>query len=234
MVVVSSNGRSEITIKARKNSTGLSVETIDVTNTTGNSVTLNGYCKWDSNPKPTELGFYYGTNSNPTIGGIKVTSVVPNSSSGCTYQVNVSGLTHEIIYYIQAYATNQYGTEHGNIISFVARDYIVLSGLGIQKSDVSTGANYTAACKLCEESRVGGYSNWRLPTIGELGTIYSNKNIITGFSGVYWSKTHCGTTMHNLLWSGDGYIDCQLDSKNYYQGYSQTYYFHVRCVRTLP
>ena len=70
----------------------------------------------------------------------------------------------------------------------------------IQKYDISSGADWNTANNLCQSSRVGGYSNWRLPTIGELEALYDKKNTIGGFSATYYtSSTSSGGYDHYYL-----------------------------------
>jgi len=224
--VVSSNGRSEITLKAEKIFCGLSVKTYEVTEISATSANLNGEIMWDENNiyKPSEIGFYYSTNSIPTNGGTKVTATVPLDYWD-DFETTISGLTNQTTYYVQAFATNKFGTEIGNIVSFVARDFVIFGGLAIQSSDATTSFTWEIADNICNNSRVGGYSDWRLPTINELNIMYANQNSIGGFTKEqYWSSTSCGDNLYQTLWFDYVSIKCEPSS----------FYGYVRCVRTMP
>ena len=54
--------------------------------------------------------------------------------------------------------------------------------------------SWSAANTYCENLTLYGYSDWRLPTIEELGTMYQHRNIIGGFFqgkyyAAYWSSS---------------------------------------------
>ena len=75
-------------------------------------------------------------------------------------------------------------------------DYVMVGDLYVQTRDVSASAiDWESAQLLCENSTVGDFNDWRLPTIEELATIYNNKAAIGGFndsisnSSEYWSST---------------------------------------------
>ena len=112
-------------------------------------------------------------------------------------------------------------------------DYIVLQsdGIMVQKNDLSSGAKWSTATNLCESSRVGGYSDWRLPTRGEINVLYDKRATIGGFSAVwYWTgdNYYNYTYYHFALNFSAGEIsDSQSISDN-----DNSY--RVRAVRTLP
>ena len=66
-----------------------------------------------------------------------------------------------------------------------------------QIADNQTG-NFAA--KVCADLNVGGASDWYLPSVGELFTLYPQKTIVGGFSsGDYWSSSeHSGII--NYAW----------------------------------
>lgn len=116
------------------------------------------------------------------------------------------------------------------------KDYIELraAGIAIQKMDVTkTPVDFESADKLCDNSILGGFSNWRLPTEDELATIYttySTQNVIEGFNlGYYWSYTRfpeISSSSIDILNFGDGTIK--------YVGKTEGGKHYCRCVRTLP
>jgi hypothetical protein len=62
-----------------------------------------------------------------------------------------------------------------------------------------------SAYNLCENSVLGGYDDWRLPTLAELSTVYSNRDAIGGFSnGYYWSISEETENAHTFIDFSDG------------------------------
>jgi tetratricopeptide (TPR) repeat protein len=107
-------------------------------------------------------------------------------------------------------------------------DFVILQTsngrIAVQKTDASASRlPYPSAKRLCENSTVGGYSNWRMPTLGELATIYSAKNIIGGFTrrdnNYYWSTSGYRQVIH---------FNTGKTSSNELKN------SYVRCVRTMP
>ena len=205
-----------------------SVTTLDVTNILETSATLNGRIESPGDPAYTERGFLYSkshevpTISDPTTSTVKV--VVAGTSKD--FESNISSLTKGTKYYARAYATSSKGTAYGEVKSFTTDDksaYVVFDNLMIQKQDLGTG-NWSTAKQMCIDSRVGGYSDWRLPTISELALLYTHRSEIGGFktTGNYWSSTYSGSYYYYY---------------NFYNGgQSSDYYgdalYNVRAVRT--
>jgi hypothetical protein len=103
--------------------------------------------------------------------------------------------------------------------------WIAIDNLMIQKTDLSSGTDWNSAKSLCANSRIGGYSNWRLPTIGELSFLYTNKAKIGGFgSGSYWSSSTYNSNYPYYYDFDSGEQDWGTNSDSY----------RVRAVRTLP
>jgi hypothetical protein len=73
----------------------------------GNNVTSDG------GASITERGVVYATTSNPTLSDSKITA----SGTTGSYDVTVSGLNINTLYYFRAYATNSVGTTYGNEVS---------------------------------------------------------------------------------------------------------------------
>ncbi len=98
----------------------------------------------------------------------------------------------------------------------------------------SESVTYAQAEKLCEDMRLGGYSDWRIPTIRELLSIVDyNKYdpaILDGFSvgesRYFWSSTqYMGDP--DKVW-GINFKDGSLDANG------KSYDRRVRCVRKKP
>jgi hypothetical protein len=97
----------------------------------------------------------------------------------------------------------------------------------------SERVNFSQAERLCRDLRLGGYTDWRIPTIKELLTIIDyNKYdpaILDGFSiaesRYYWSSTqYMGDP--DKVWGID-FKDGATD------GNGKSYDRRVRCVRTI-
>lgn len=171
------------------------VLTLDIKNITESTATLNGRIVYEGDPKYTEKGFVYSSSfPSPTVDDPEsATSKVIVNGSGKDFSANISNLTKDKTYYVRAYATGSTETVYGAAISFVATSYIpyiIIDNIAVQLSDLSNGTNLASAKDICSQSRVGGFSDWRLPTLGELSLIYANKDKIKGFADdLYWSST---------------------------------------------
>lgn len=96
----------------------------------------------------------------------------------------------------------------GTEVTVVARngvsetdEYMVLEGAGIMvlKQDLySQALDWGDAEELCTDCRIGGYSDWRLPTKSELLTLYKEKDNIGGFEqySSYWTSTYSHSGMY--------------------------------------
>ena len=96
---------------------------------------------------------------------------------------------------------------------------------------MSEKITYKESKELCEEMKIGGYEDWRIPTLKELLTIVDYKNydpaILNGFSSIesstYWSSTPY-QGRDNEVW-GVSFKSGATDSN------SKTYDRFIRCVR---
>lgn len=79
---------------------------------------------------------------------------------------------------------------------------------------------------MCENSTLGGYTDWRLPDKDELMSMYTNKDYIGGFTtGSYWSSSNYYYSSYSYYYVSfyDGYISYDKNSYNK----------SGRCVRTI-
>lgn len=126
--------------------------------------------------------------------------------------------------------------------------YILLStaGIAVQKTDISsTNITWTDANGLCENSIVGGFSDWRLPTLGEMQTIYEQRNLIGGFQVdyegagyqmfFYWTKTLFESSDYYLLHisNGETFYDKPNNTTSSYNFGNNRRNYRCRCVRTI-
>jgi len=89
------------------------VETTPVTTVTTTSATVGGEVTSDGGITVTDRGVFFSHLPNPVASGIKIQS---GSGEG-TFEINVSGLTPDKIYYVIAYAINSIGTTYGEELS---------------------------------------------------------------------------------------------------------------------
>lgn len=209
-----------------------SVSTLAASNISETAATLNGHIDYVGDPAYTERGFVYSsTFANPTVEDAEsATTKVKVSGSSEDFSANVAGLTKNKTYYVRAYVSNSQGTSYGESVSFSTdfTPYVVIEGLAVQKQDLGS-ANRNTASDMCEASRVGGFSDWRLPTISELGILYTHRNEIGGFSnGVYWSSTFNYSDEYGRYY----YYVYSFSTGDQFDSYSKKQNY-VRAVRTV-
>lgn len=184
-------------------------------------------------PGYTECGFVFSTEyEEPTINDTKIK--VSKSGTGA-YDYRISGFDTNEITYVRAYAINHKGVTYGDSkVLYIPEfkdmgDYIILGTLGIaiQKQDVGNGT-YSSMNTVCENSSIGGYNDWRLPTINELSGVYNLKDKIGGFqTNYYWSSTYEYSkygSKYSALNFKNGVIQNNFTSDNN---------FFARAVRTI-
>jgi hypothetical protein len=225
------------------------VETKDATEIGSNTVTLNGKCKiFQKNLTISNRGFIYGTS--PTqLNSTVYTEEVGTGNFSCfadylypntRYYYKAFIVLPEISYRDSYYSktdiyTGNSETFYGNLKDFTTTDgetpnleYVVLNnyGIAVQKTDLGW-ADWNSAKIICEQSHLGNFSDWRLPTQAELLILYNNRNTIGNFrNGEYWSSTNSsGSSSHP---------DCvDFQDGNSSSGYENDQRY-VRAVRTLP
>ena len=185
------------------NAVPAAVTTNSVSNIDATTATLNGNITAIGDPAYTEKGFVYSKTPNPTTSNNKVK--VSGSGSG-TFTYNLTGLETQVTYYVKAYVISNNNVRYGSEVSFYTESpyYYVLKGAGlmVQKSDLSAAANnWNSSNTMANSSTLGGFSDWRLPTVDELSILYQNRDVIGGFRVVtnlstcndevpiYWSST---------------------------------------------
>lgn len=94
------------------------VTTNTATSIGNNTAMLNGEVTGSGSASVYEYGFYYGTDPAPR------SKVTFNASGAENEQFNyeLNGLDTDTTYYYEAYATNDYGTSYGYVLSFIARE----------------------------------------------------------------------------------------------------------------
>lgn len=228
------------------------VETRDATDVTHTSALLYGHLKLGAIGSEADVNTSCGfvirsgdgsilqTNFNPVSGGdfsAIIDGLYPNTKYTVQACVNVS---HNALYLDKPLGENDYhkttDTYYGNVIEFTTLDgevsqtlpYVELrsAGIAVQYEDISSSTvNWISASSLCNNSISGDFTDWRLPTIDELATIYSNKNLIGKFRSFwYWSSNYSGSSF-------GGYYG--LDFSDGSQINTSSTDCYTRCVRTL-
>ncbi len=187
--------------------------------------TLRGTIVNAGEPTYTERGFVYSTMHNPTIYDNKI--IANGTGVATSFSTYTTELPKGKTCYIRAYAINRGGTIYGEEVEIVV-PWIELSSIGIavQKTDVGSGS-WATINGMCENSIVGGFSDWRLPTKDELLTLYANKSVIGQFGNIhYWSSSNGE--------NGSYYnVNFKNGSLSPYYSTAASYYPRGRCVRSL-
>jgi len=204
------------------------VQTLEATNISETTATLNGLIVYKGEPEYTEKGFVYSSSfPMPTLDDPDdATTKVSVSGNSDEFSANISGLVKDQTYRVRAYAKSNDGVVYGDAVSFEAtsfKPYIILENLAIQLTDLSSiGVSWYVAVDLCSNSRVGGFSDWRLPTVAELVLIYANRAKIGGFKDArYWSSSPYSKFSHYFMDFSNG------ETGDYFGDY------RVRAVRTV-
>lgn len=192
------------------------------------SAVFRGVVVKDGIPPYTERGFVYSTiNTEPTVNDTKI--IVPGTGIG-DFNISIEQLPQNVDIYVRAYAANSTGIGYGNV-EVISDSFIEFShiGLAIHKEDIGAG-DWDDINDLCENSFIGGYNDWRLPTLEELQSMYNERNLIGGFkdsnNGYYWSST----------WESENYVYVlDFDDGNYFKNgpIISPGRINGRCVRTL-
>ncbi|MEI7981110.1 MAG: DUF1566 domain-containing protein, partial [Bacteroidota bacterium] len=111
---------NEITFTTLLNPVGPTVSTAAITNLTGTTATCGGTVHSDGGANVILRGVCWDISPNPTMANNYTTD---GSGTG-TFVSNITGLTHNTIYYVRTYAMNSVGTSFGNELTLNTAYYI--------------------------------------------------------------------------------------------------------------
>lgn len=134
------------------------------------SVTNNGFST------VTSRGICWGTSPNPTITGNKIAS---GAGSG-SFVATLTGLQHNTLYYVRAYATNAMGTVYGNELSFKTNEAFVPTLSTVEITDI----------------------DFHTATSG--GIVESSSGLDISAKGLCWSTEHAPTISNFKTNNGNG------------------------------
>ena len=163
--------------------------TVTTTNTTlsGGNVVSGGNVTSDGGYPVTARGICYGVYPNPDLTAAYTHTT---DGTGTGYFTSVIDTTVGNTLYVRAYATNANGTSYGAQV-IMNLDYLSLPTFSYNghtyrvAPDPHSGRgetiSWSSANTYCETLTGFGYSDWRMPSIEELTTMYNNRNQIGGF-----------------------------------------------------
>lgn len=214
------------------------IETLKAQNITESTALISAEILYYGDPKIIEMGFVASNiYSSPTIENCSQ-QVIATSVNGNIFSSLLDGLTQNTQYHVCAYAKNNDSVSYGKPISFnTDRDDVItreqwyeIGNLAIQKHELSYSSNWNDAHRLCSNSIIGGYNNWRLPTATELQFLDTYKRKL-GLSGAYWSSTDYYHTYFQAYYYYYVIFSDTESCRSSYDPPKNVYY--VRAVRTI-
>lgn len=94
----------------------ITLTTTAVTSITATSAVSGGNITTDGGAAVTARGVVWSTSQNPTTSNNQ--GITSNGTGTGTFTSNLTGLSLATTYYVRAYASNSYGTQYGNQVSF--------------------------------------------------------------------------------------------------------------------
>jgi hypothetical protein len=114
------------------------------------------------------------------------------------------------------------------------------TGLMWQKEDDNTKRKWKDAIKYCKGLSLGGYTDWRLPYIGEFisigyggyGILKDNKRITPKINTTYFPNTKSSSYWSSAIMNGSSYAwQVYLGDGGGISESDESSYYYVRCVR---
>lgn len=178
--IISNSGSKQITVTAINNRTSISINILEATNITASSAMLNAEMLNEGNPKYTERGFVYSTETMPTVDNTisLLTAAVTNDLN---FSVRADGLILNQTYYARAFARNMLGIVYSNNqVSFVANPSLpTVSTQEVTQIDIAAGNatfNGTIQTKGDPAYKERGFVYGTVPN----PTIEDNKKVVAG------------------------------------------------------
>ena len=176
--------------------TGNGLPSVTTTNVTmsGGSVLSGGNVTSDGGYPVTARGICYGIYPNPDLSGAYTHTT---DGAGTGYYTSVIDTTVGTELYVRAYATNANGTAYGEQVTmnlgYLRLPTFTYNGHTYRVApDPHTSydeyISWSAANTYCDNLTAYGYSDWRMPTIEELETMYQNRISIDGFFNRIYSS----------------------------------------------
>ncbi len=209
IVIVSTNGKSEIRAKAVGEKRALpKLNVLDATNVTSKSATFNAKIIDVGAPSYEVRGFVYSLNEMPSFDNMisKFTAPVTDDAE---FSYNVNGLTLGETYYVRAFATNEIGTEYSsNQISFTTKS-------SAPEVTIDTVSNF-------DVTNASVVFNGTVKNVGD--PAYTEK-------GFVYSLSNTPTTTDSKIWVGgvsEGVFNAKADNLQL----DQTYYVRAYIINS--
>ena len=221
---------SQITVSTK--ATLPEVTTLESTNINfkAGTAVFRGAIVSSGEPTYTERGFVYSTMKEPTIYDNKV--IANGSAIAGNFSVSATGLP-TTTYYMRAYAINRGGIVYGKEYR-IDQGWLEFSdiGLAVQTKDIGTGT-VMYVYNSCENSNLGDFTDWRLPSLNELNTLYRYKSELE-FNDNYWTSSciQRQNIYNGMITTYYIYINFNNES-GYSETTNQNSLYLGRCVRTL-
>ncbi len=150
-----------------------SITTTAITSVTSVTASSGGNITSDGGAAITARGVCWSTSHNPTTTDSKTTD---GAGSGI-FSSSLTGLQSCTLYYVRAYANNQYGTAYGNEIIFTSMGLPALSIISISSitnNSAISGGNVTNECGSAVTARGVCWSTTPNPTVTDSHTSDGN------------------------------------------------------------
>jgi hypothetical protein len=101
--------------------------------------------------------------------------------------------------------------------------------------DTGKDVSWGKAMKYCRDLRLGGYSDWRLATLAELGMIYDRNANAPGLAGPGKGRSFTWHVKGNLFLTGDQWSSGQrVDDRGHASGYAWYFDFNDGRANNQP
>ncbi len=166
------------------------VTTLEVSSVSFTTATLNGTITNLGDVSLTRHGFVYSATisgeDSLVYGNDGVTTILNSGGALGSFSNNISGLTSNTTYYVRAYATNNTGINHGDVLSFTTTAY----SPPIINTLTASSITINSAVLNGEVTSVGNTA------INEYGFIYStNSDFAVNLNGIGNQKISVGTNI---------------------------------------